>query len=554
MKMVKMRSYNGIIENFRFLILEVRKQMEDTLKALKEPSDSRLIKKILNRDDYIDNMKSVIESKVNTYLMRSPDLDPSTVNFLRSVTVISGNLEHSADHAVNISKQLQFLKDKDFINRYAFDGLFSEIINALEMIMPSIEEKDIGKAHMICRVEAELDRSYKDIIETVLEELKTGDDTENLVTTLFIFQLLERIGDSILNIGESLMSMILGTRLKIHQYDALQETLSISEKNSIGTVPRVESVAETRSGTMIRKVNNNKDDMDPQWVIFKEGAINKIADEKRSIDAWSEIFPSLPPRILGYNSNGKRASLVMEYLFGKTLKDIIINGDMDHLARSFQIFSDQLKMVWTKTMKEGQTKAEYLNQIEDRIEDVYKVHPEFRKESYVIGDVEVKHLEDIIKIAHDVEKHLSSPFKILIHGDFNNDNIILNRKEGSMHFIDLHRSKYYDYVQDVSVFLLSNYRLPILKGEIRKRINWTNTMFLKFSMEFAKNNNDTTFQARLALGLVRSFITSTRFDLNDEFTKTMYINAVYLLEKLTEHSGSFDDFEFPEDIIIYEGL
>jgi hypothetical protein len=132
--------------------------------------------------------------------------------------------------------------------------------------------------------------------------------------------------------------------------------------------------------------------------------------------------------------------------------------------------------------------------------------------------------------------------------------VILDTEKGTMHYIDLHRSKSSDYVQDVSVFLLSNFRMPMLSGDIRNRINWLNQEFFNFAKDYAKKHDDDTFQARLALGLVRSFITSTRFDLNNGFAKIMYINAVYLLEKLTHFQEPLNEFVIPEGIIVYEGI
>ncbi len=121
---------------------------------------------------------------------------------------------------------------------------------------------------------------------------------------------------------------------------------------------------------------------------------------------------------------------------------------------------------------------------------------------------------------------------MFIHGDFNVDNIIYEPKEHKINFIDLHRSCYMDYVQDVSVFMVSNYRLQVLDNPVRRRISQQVEQFYAIAQAFAHSHNDNTFQARLALGLARSFVTSTRFILDHTMATRMHLKARYLLEQI----------------------
>lgn len=47
---------------------------------------------------------------------------------------------------------------------------------------------------------------------------------------------------------------------------------------------------------------------------------------------------------------------------------------------------------------------------------------------------------------------------------------------------------------------------------------------------YAIKNRDTTFELRLALGLARSFATSTRFILDKTLAQDMFLRARYLIE------------------------
>ena len=128
------------------------------------------------------------------------------------------------------------------------------------------------------------------------------------------------------------------------------------------------------------------------------------------------------------------------------------------------------------------------------------------------------------------EERLQPPFSVYIHGDFNLDNIIYDPLEKKINFIDLHRSRYMDYVQDVSVFMVSNYRLQILDAPLRRRILGVAQDFYGFARRFARKAGDDSFELRLALGLARSFATSTRFILDQTLARAMFLRARYLIE------------------------
>jgi hypothetical protein len=100
-----------------------------------------------------------------------------------------------------------------------------------------------------------------------------------------------------------------------------------------------------------------------------------------------------------------------------------------------------------------------------------------------------------------------------------------------------------DYVQDVSVFMVSNYRLQILDRDVRQRIMAVARDFCESARGFAQSQGDDTFELRLALGLARSFITSTRFTLDKSQAQRMFLRSCYLIERVldtpTSASSSF---------------
>ncbi|MEZ6084203.1 MAG: hypothetical protein R3E58_09730 [Phycisphaerae bacterium] len=107
-----------------------------------------------------------------------------------------------------------------------------------------------------------------------------------------------------------------------------------------------------------------------------------------------------------------------------------------------------------------------------------------------------------------------------------------------------------DYVQDVSVFLVSNFRMPVFDPDMRARIGDVMLDFYRFAKNYACEHDDDTFDARLALGLIRSFMSSTRFELDETFAKTMYLRSAYLLEAFITHIGRpWNTFAFNDEVL-----
>jgi hypothetical protein len=287
-------------------------------------------------------------------------------------------------------------------------------------------------------------------------------------------------------------------------------------------------------------------------VIFKQGKSEKLLREKANIERWERLLPGLPPRVLEYRHSNGDAGLLLEFLDGLTFHDIVLSADAEMVERAMELIQETLRKTWIKTKKEQAVNARFSRQLSSRVADVFRVHPEFRKTNLQVGRLAMQPYEEMVAQAGELEEELSARFSVLVHGDFNTDNVIYNHRHDKIHFIDLHRSDEMDYVQDVSVFLVSNFRMPVFDSDVRGRLNDVILSFYEFGRGFADQHDDATFDARLALGLARSFMTSTRFELNEDFAKVMQLRSVYLLEKLLEHRGrSWDGFRLASETLTY---
>jgi phosphate uptake regulator len=544
------KQFEGLEENFRFLILEVENQIKATIEFLLAPTPSTY-DKIINKDDYIDNLKNVIENKCFTTLNQTKLLAPEQMKYLRAVHVISINLERIGDYCVNIAKQMGYLSTPRFLENFEYREGFLKIHQTIGDIMPTLRKANLSGALAICRMEDELDAMYKENFDKIMIHLRIGRNVEDHITSLFIIRYLERIGDSLLNIGEALLFVIIGERIKIQQFQALQRNLNSSGLQGEVTDVDFQGIWGSRSGCRIARVEE-KSAVQARDSIFKEGNLRKIRQEKINLECWNEIFPGLAPRVFSYQEEGENASLLTEFLPGCTLDEAIFNPDEEILKNSLFIFEQTVQHVWEQTMNRYELPTSMMRQIGDRMSSILQVHPDLMRPTMAMNFLEIPSANELIKDCMEIEARYPAPFSVFIHGDFNINNVIYNHQDQRVYFIDLHRSRHADYVQDISVFLVSNYRLPAFDDVSRKRIGHTIRSFYAFARSFARAHEDASFDIRLAIGVARSLYTSTRFELNRSFAHDMYNRSLFLMERLTEMNAEEPQgFSFPLEILNY---
>jgi len=550
-----MITFEGLDENFKFIVLEVENQARSTRKFMDSPSRKRH-SKITNRDDYIDNLKTIIENKCYSRIHSDKSLDTNRINKIRAMQVMCVNLEKIADYFVNIVKQMRYLDDQSFIKKYDYAEVYDIILDRLACLLSAFRKENMSKALYICKAEPLLDDVYKVRFDRIMNEIGLGRDAQSLITVLFIFRYFERVGDALLNIGEAIIFSMLGERIKIEQFDALQQTLSKSGFGDSFADIDFRAIWGTRSGCRIGKVEQREDNLTAedrkQGSIYKEGSLEKIRKERESILRWKKAFPHLVADIYGFHEDADKGAMLVEFLNGCTLDEVILSGDDEYVRNALFIFESTVLETWTTTMECLPVKTDYMRQMQQRLSGVLQTHPEFWRTPQTLGRTEVRSTEELLNHCAAIEDELEAPFSVFIHGDFNVNNVVYNHAEQQVHYIDLYRSRDFDYIQDSSVFLVSNFRMPLFDAEHRQRLNSVIRQFYGFVKGFAKQHDDPTFEARMAFALARSFYTSTRFELNFQFAKEMYNRSMFLLEKIHHfRGGDWRHFSLPEDILYY---
>jgi hypothetical protein len=451
---------------------------------------------------------------------------------LRAAEFIATDLERITELCRDCIQQLGYLRDRRVLDYTTYAPLLEQVGKAIDLIEDATRENDTRLALKIGRVEQKLDQAYKKLLKDYTAELKHRKNTEDLISVLFVAHCVEQMGDALLSISETVISCNLGQPIDIDRYHSLRASVEQLADDDAFSDIAVERIAETRSGSGISAISLPDGDEAGYVAIFKDGEKRKLKEERAGVESWHEIFPGLAPRILSYKKRGQSASLLIEHLAGLTFEQILLHEPPALVKETLKQLGKTLGSIWKETRSDTPVSADFMHQLSRRLDEVYAIHPEFRQGDSSICGYAVPSFDDLLARASDYESRVKAPFSVYIHGDFNVDNIIYDPLEKRINYIDLHRSRYMDYVQDVSVFMVSNYRLQVLDKQLRKRILGLIRDFYRIARVFARKTEDGTFELRLALGLARSFVTSTRFILDKSLARAMFLRARYLIEQV----------------------
>ena len=539
-----MKIPRGISENLRFLIVEVESQVSKLATFLTSRS-STAGQRIVNRNGYAYNLKMRIHGSCHNHIGSAGK--HSDMLSMRAMESIATDLERITELGRDCVHSVENITNRRCLRIKSYGPLLGHVIKGVRLVENAMNGHDTRIALKIGATKRRMSTSVQQLMVKYTEALKKHRDTEDFITAIFVVRAVEQMGDALLNISEALISANLGQPVNIERYHSLKDSVARLDLDSVA----IESLAETRSGSNISGISDNGDD-NGYVAIFKEGQKRKVKEERQGVENCHEIFPGLAPKILSYRKRGQSASLLIEHLAGMTFEQILLNESRPLLDETCRQLTRTLDSVWKETRNKKVVPADHMGQLASRIGEVYAIHPEFENDSMSVCGHTIPSFETLLKKAKTAEAKIKPPFSVYIHGDFNVDNIIYDPMEKRINFIDLHRSSYMDYIQDVSVFMVSNYRLQILEARSRARILSVARKFHQFAAKFARNAGDDTFEYRLAFGLARSFATSTRFVLDKSLARAMYLRARYLIERAIEVSPeNVNRFHLPiEEIFV----
>jgi len=504
----------------------VRLQQATCLDRLVE-SDYPGARKVEEMDRVVDHLARTFEDRFFGALARNGGVADETRRE-RSLLLVSRQLEDIGDRLVELAR----IREGTGVPAVRSDilDLGQKSVRTFTAALEAFFQESISLAREAFEMVIALEEICQDLLNTYLDDGGGAANTagSEVAARVLEIQCLRGILLAQLHIAESTIYRVSGERLSFSQYMHLERlareagarTGCFSYRNLWGGI----------SGAVVGKLDLGEKG---QWV-FKDGISKKILPEVENLKKWNEVLEGVVPRLVAVDGEGgETQSFLSEFVDGELLSDIVLNGTWEEKVEAQRALHRTLARIWETTLIETAPEVSSVKQIRDRLDGVFSQHPRLRMIRRV-GSPAALSLDQLLELAAETEPALAPPFSVMLHGDFNANNIMYNSKSGDVRFIDIHRSKHGDLVQDLGVFLVSGVRNPLARMTVLEDLKSLNKMTKRFAREFAMGHGDEHFDLRLILSRARSFITSSRLISDFGFAKELFLEGLYYLDKFSE--------------------
>jgi phosphate transport system regulatory protein PhoU len=482
----------------------VADQLERSLRCFHD-LDPAMADEVIERDDVIDNLNLSLEERCFD-LATAGGLSPEDRRMARAAVKIALNLERIGDTGTHIAKRVRLvLRDQARPVEFVFPELEAAALRAVREVMDALAEADLERARQACLRESEFDARYVAYLGEARRRMQAyPSEVPYLLHCLAVMKYLEKVADYVLNIGEQTIFMTTGRRLKFSQYQQLGQLVPEAERGETEFHPYWDGI----SGAVVAQVRRQGTP-----AIYKEGSRRKIEEEARKLEAWARIPGDLTPRVLGSVTVKDREALLREFVDSPLLSELYLSpAPREAKLAATRRLLEAVHVVWRYTLVAEPPRIDYIEQVRRRLPEVYALHPEFQplvEQGVAVGQETVR-IEELLVRAEALEPDLAPPVSVWLHGDFNANNVLYHEPTGQVKFIDVHRSRLGDYLQDIGVFMLSMERRPGTAQALHDDFAAVNELVEGFARRFAAEHGDTAFERRLHLSLARSCITSCR--------------------------------------------
>lgn len=194
----------------------VETMMKQAIQALRE-QDIDIARHVIEQDDLVDNLQIVIEEELERVVLITP---PVGFNLRRDFTTVktAGDLERIGDYATNIAEIVLELKNEKYIKPLVhIPQLASLAMSMVSTVLKAFIEKNADLAEAVCKKDEEADNLYESIQDELIKILTNHPSNQvsyQASRFLLIAEWLERTADHATNIGEEIIYMVTGKRVK----------------------------------------------------------------------------------------------------------------------------------------------------------------------------------------------------------------------------------------------------------------------------------------------------------------------------------------------------
>ncbi len=188
--------------------------LEDATKALLT-RDSELAESVIDRDDEVDDL----DTRIDEHCLKMLALyEPKAVDLRFVVTAlrIIVDLERVGDHCTSIAKEVKKLNLSPPVKPYIdLPNMADAAVAMLQDAITAYFNKDIESALEIIKRDDVVDRLDDKITQELLIYINSDrNNTQNVISLMFITRSIERIADYATNVAEMIYFMVTGEIIK----------------------------------------------------------------------------------------------------------------------------------------------------------------------------------------------------------------------------------------------------------------------------------------------------------------------------------------------------
>ncbi len=186
-----------------------REAIESAMKCYQD-QDTSLADEVINNDISINKQEVDIEAECIKVIATQQPVAQDLREFLADMN-IAKELERIADYAVAISKIVQKLPNDDAEQEAGIVLMAEKCVSMLDEVLIAYAEQDADKANSVALKDDDIDLLEHDLNDKFIRLMQQNpQNSVHYTYQLWIIRQLERIGDRVTNIAESVIFLATG--------------------------------------------------------------------------------------------------------------------------------------------------------------------------------------------------------------------------------------------------------------------------------------------------------------------------------------------------------
>ena len=194
-----------------------KKQLEDSVHALYQ-ADTTLAKEVIEADKNLDKIDHEINETAILLIARQQPVASDLRKLIVAIR-LSTDLERMADNAKNIARSTTHLGENHGMEiPKSLADMRDVALRMIDLAISAYEQEDISLAKKLSELDDSIDTMYSNGLQSLLEETATNPQKIQFIMQIaFSGRYIERFGDHITNIAESIMYLVKGESLNLNE-------------------------------------------------------------------------------------------------------------------------------------------------------------------------------------------------------------------------------------------------------------------------------------------------------------------------------------------------